>query len=396
MQKLFRIAARYKREAAVAAASHLNAPSTQPVLATSHLQYKMPRAKPHKPLGIEDVLKNNLEWSKAMHASDPEFFSSLAHQQAPEYLWIGCSDSRVPANQILGLAPGEVFVQRNVGNQATHKDINCMSCVEYAVNVLKVKHIIICGHYNCGAVRAALTLPAKTSGLVNLWISDIRDVRNANETQLRELDAHDQLDRLCELNVIRQLFNVCTSPIVQAAWDRKQDLSVHGLVYSVSDGLLRELSPSITNMSDLDKYEASVEEENAAEAAQDAADAKTAATAATALTVDVAADGSGKPQDQQLVAEDNAVAGGDAAKPRLVRRSNTMKRLAKGFFHSMSTHLYFERTSVGADCSTPKAASPQPKVVFPDPPAAAAAAAASPPTAADGDAKADINPTASQ
>nr|AJW81214.1 beta type carbonic anhydrase [Lobosphaera incisa] len=294
----------------------------------------MPRVKAQKPQGITDVLKNNQEWSKAMHESDPNYFSKLAHQQNPEYLWIGCSDSRVPANQILGLAPGEVFVQRNVGNQVTHRDMNCMSCIEYAVDALKVKHIIICGHYNCGAVRGALTLPGKAPGLVNLWITEIRDVRNANQAQLQELNNHDKLDRLCELNVIRQLFNVCTSPVVQAAWDRGQELSVHGLIYSVSDGLLRELSPCITSMTDLDTFEATVEEKPADE---------------TPAGEAAATDGEG------ATGEGVAAARG-AAGTRNLRKSNTLKKLAQGFFQSMSTHLYFERTSVGADCSTPKAA----------------------------------------
>jgi carbonic anhydrase len=198
-------------------------------------------------IGIDSVLENNRKWSAAVRAAEPEYFSKLAEQQAPEFLWIGCADSRVPANQILGLAPGEVFVQRNVGNLATHKDMNAMACLEFAVDVLKVKHIIICGHLNCGAVKGALTLPANTKGLVNLWISDIRDTRNKYQDSLMSLNTmQERWDRLCELNVVRQLYNICTSPTVQAAWDRNQPITVHAFVYSLADGLLKEVAPPVS------------------------------------------------------------------------------------------------------------------------------------------------------
>lgn len=161
-------------------------------------------------------------------------------------MWIGCSDSRVPANVIVGLEPGEVFVQRNVGNQAMHTDMNVMSCLEYAVTSLKVKVIICCGHYGCGAVKGALTMPSKTPGLVNCWISDIRECRNQHAEELGELQFQDQVDRLCELNVMRQTFHVCTSSIVQNAWDQGQELAVYGVIYSLKDGLLRKLIGPLT------------------------------------------------------------------------------------------------------------------------------------------------------
>ena len=172
-------------------------------------------------------------WASSCVSSDPDYFNRLSSQQAPEYLWIGCSDSRVPADVIVGLEPGEVFVQRNVGNQCMHTDMNVMSCLEYAVTVLKVKVIICCGHYGCGAVKGALTMPSKAPGLVNLWISDIRECRNQHCEELSELPLNDQIDRLCELNVMRQTFHVCTSPVVQNAWDQGQELSVYGMVYSL-------------------------------------------------------------------------------------------------------------------------------------------------------------------
>jgi carbonic anhydrase len=204
---------------------------------------------------LQAALAGNREWATSMKEKNPEFFSKLSSNQAPDWLWIGCSDSRVPANELLGMGPGEVFVQRNVGNLATHKDMNAMSCLEYAVTALKVKHIIVCGHYNCGAVKAALTLPCKTPGLVNLWIQDIRDVRNKHEELLLKLpDIQSRWEKLVELNVIHQVFNVCTSPVVQQAWDSGQPLAVHGLVYSLTDGLLKEITPPITCLDDVEHY----------------------------------------------------------------------------------------------------------------------------------------------
>ena len=191
-------------------------------------------------------------WSAPVKATDPSFFDRLAGQQAPRYLWIGCADSRVPANQILGLAPGEVFVQRNVGNLAVHRDMNCMACLEYAVDALKVEHVVVCGHYGCGAVKGALELPASTGGNVGHWISDIRATRDRHAAALKALPAADRWSALCELNVVHQLFNVATSPVVQAAWARGQPLSVHALIYSLKDGLLQELVEPVTCAADLD------------------------------------------------------------------------------------------------------------------------------------------------
>lgn len=196
--------------------------------------------------GLTHLLQANRQWAAEMRASDPDFFNRLVSQQNPEYLWIGCSDSRVPANQILGLAPGEIFVQRNVGNQAMHTDMNLMSCLEYAVKSLKVKTIILCGHYNCGAVKAALQLPHTTPGLVNCWISDIRECRNQAEKELRGLDAEQQLARLCELNVLRQVFHVATSPVVAGAWAEGQELHLYGVIYDLADGHLRKLAGPIS------------------------------------------------------------------------------------------------------------------------------------------------------
>lgn len=205
---------------------------------------------------LQAALAGNRDWAAAQVAKDPTYFKKLASDQNPDWLWIGCSDSRVPANELLGMGPGEVFVQRNVGNLATHKDMNVMSCLEYAVTALKVKHVIVCGHYNCGAVKAALTLPCKTPGLVNLWIQDIREVRNKNADTLEEVGPSTKArwDKLVELNVVHQVFNVCTSPVVQQAWDAGAPLAVHGLVYSLEDGLLKELTPPITCLDDLEHY----------------------------------------------------------------------------------------------------------------------------------------------
>lgn len=187
------------------------------------------------------LLVNNRAWSDKTRKDDPSFFERLSQQQSPKYLWVGCSDSRVPANQILGLPPGEVFVHRNVGNQAMHTDMNLMSCLEYAVKELKVRIIIVCGHYGCGAVKAALRLPGKHEALVNCWISDIRECRNQHASELRGMESQVQFDRLCELNVLRQVFHVCTSPVVSSAWAQGQQVSVYGAVYSLDDGLMRLL-----------------------------------------------------------------------------------------------------------------------------------------------------------
>ncbi|GBF97427.1 carbonic anhydrase [Raphidocelis subcapitata] len=208
---------------------------------------------------LDRLLESNRRWAASQLEADPQFFKRLVEQQTPEFLWIGCSDSRVPANQIMGLSPGEVFVQRNVGNQAGHTDMNLMACLEYAVKTLKVKTVIVCGHYNCGAVRAALELPSRTPGLVNCWISDIREARNQAAAELEALGPDDAVARLCELNVLRQVFHVCTSPVVQSAWAEGTELHIWGLIYDLRDGLAKRLAGPFTASSEVGGDEATVQ-----------------------------------------------------------------------------------------------------------------------------------------
>lgn len=196
------------------------------------------------------LFKNNQMWVSEMLERDPEFFQALAKQQAPPYLWIGCADSRVPANQIVGLAPGEVFVHRNVANVVSHTDLNCLSVVQYAVEVLKVRHIIVCGHYGCGGVKAALEdVPL---GLIDNWLRLIKDVYRSSELNGSGIDPEAVVDRLCELNVAAQVRNVCYTTIVQDAWQRGQELSVHGWIYSLKDGLLHDLELCISGPGQLE------------------------------------------------------------------------------------------------------------------------------------------------
>lgn len=227
-------------------------PSAIPPAQSASLAASLPADRAAK---VNSLMDANRAWAAARLQEDPDFFERLYHQQAPEYLWIGCADSRVPANTIVGLDPGEVFVQRNVGNQAMHTDLNCQACIEYAVTALKVKTIIVCGHYNCGAVKAALSLPSRTPGLVNNWISDIRECRNQHKEDLKGLSPDEQIERLCEYNVMRQTFQVCTSPAVQAAWDAGVELHVHGMCYSLKDGLLRNLVGPISHETDLGTHD---------------------------------------------------------------------------------------------------------------------------------------------
>ena len=196
------------------------------------------------------LFASNRAWAADVTARDPDFFARLALQQAPEYLWIGCADSRVPANQIVGLMPGEIFVHRNVANVVVHSDLNCLSVIQFAVDVLKVRHIIVCGHYGCGGVQAALR-NAKV-GLSDNWLRHVQDVRQKHWARLAELrDEGEQLDRLCELNVVEQVVNVTRTTIVQDAWERGQPLSVHGWIYGLQDGLLRDLGMCVTAQADL-------------------------------------------------------------------------------------------------------------------------------------------------
>jgi carbonic anhydrase len=191
------------------------------------------------------LLQNNRQWSEKIRHRDPDFFPALSRQQAPEYLWIGCSDSRVPANEICGLLPGEIFVHRNVANLVVHSDLNCLSVMQYAVDVLKVKHIIVVGHYGCGGVRAALG--SQKLGLIDNWLRHVQDVGSKYTDHLACLPDDARVDRLCELNVIEQVLNAGATSIVQAAWERGQPLAVHGWVYGLSDGLLRHLGITISS-----------------------------------------------------------------------------------------------------------------------------------------------------
>ena len=194
---------------------------------------------------LRHLFRQNQEWAGNIRAQDPEFFQKLSHQQSPHYLWIGCSDSRVPANQIVGLLPGELFVHRNVANVVVHTDLNCLSTMQYAVDVLKVKHIIVCGHYGCGGVRAALR--DDRLGLVDNWLRHVRDVYQKHEGTLTAISEEAQRwDHLCELNVIEQVLNVCQTTIVRDSWQRGQELAVHGWIYRVQDGLLRDMNICIT------------------------------------------------------------------------------------------------------------------------------------------------------
>jgi|TARA_B100001750_G_scaffold218616_1_gene204903 carbonic anhydrase len=199
---------------------------------------------------IPTLMENNRRWAEGVTERDPEFFERLSQGQSPQVLWIGCADSRVPANQVIGLDPGEVFVHRNIANVVVHSDFNCLSVIEYAVAVLKVRHVIVCGHYGCGGVMAASQ--NHPVGLIDNWLRHIRDVRQMNETALNAIEDDDaRFDRLCELNVIEQVHNVCRTTIVQQAWEQGQDLSVHGLIYNLKDGLLRDLETVLSGLDDL-------------------------------------------------------------------------------------------------------------------------------------------------
>ncbi len=191
----------------------------------------------------------NLAWAQRMHQVDPGFFEKLSHLQAPEYLWIGCADSRVPANEIIGLLPGEVFVHRNVANVVVHTDLNCLSVLQYAVDVLKVKHIMVVGHYGCGGVKAALQ--RDRVGLVDLWLRHVQDVHIKHLDRVDLLPPELRHDRLCELNALEQVVNVCQTFIVQDAWKRGQRLTVHGWVYGLKDGLIRDLGINVSRREDL-------------------------------------------------------------------------------------------------------------------------------------------------
>ena len=198
---------------------------------------------------LKHLFDRNLAWANKIKEANPEFFSQLSKQQAPEYLWIGCSDSRVPANQIVNLPPGEVFVHRNIANVVAHTDLNCLSVIQFAVEVLKVKHIVVCGHYGCGGIKASME--NIEHGLIDNWLRHIKDVTRFNAEKLNGLKHHDKLDLLCELNVIEQVTNVCNTTIVQSAWNYGVELSVHGWIYSIENGILKDLGTCITSREEL-------------------------------------------------------------------------------------------------------------------------------------------------
>jgi len=195
---------------------------------------------------LHRLLDQNRAWAEGIKASDPDFFQTLAKQQTPRFLWIGCADSRVPSTQLAGMKPGEMFVHRNVANLVVHTDFNCLSVMQYAVDVLKVEHIIVCGHDGCGGVKAAMS--NLQFGLIDNWLRHVQDVFHEHEEQLAKIsDEDERIDRLCELNVIEQVRNVGRTTIVQSAWQRGQELVVHGWIYGLQDGLLRDLGVSIDN-----------------------------------------------------------------------------------------------------------------------------------------------------
>lgn len=201
---------------------------------------------------LPELIENNRRWAKEMVARDADYFARLADHQNPQFLWIGCSDSRVPANQIVDLDPGEVFVHRNIANVVAHSDFNCLSVLEFAVHVLKVKHVIVCGHYGCSGVRAAGE--DHHLGLIDNWLLHIRDVRQKHDAALSKIiDERSRTDRLCELNVVEQVRNVCHTTVVQEAWERGQTLSVHGWIYAVQDGLIKDLDVTTTNQAEIDE-----------------------------------------------------------------------------------------------------------------------------------------------
>jgi len=205
-----------------------------------------------------ELLERNRAWAAKIKAEEPDFFAQLARAQQPQYFWIGCADSRVPANEILGLIPGEIFVHRNVANVVVHTDLNCLSVLQFAVDLLKVKHVLVVGHYGCAGVGAALL--NRRLGLVDNWLRHIQDIRLKHAVYLESQPEESRAERLVELNVIEQVTNVCQTTIVQDAWERGQDLTIHGWTYALQDGLMRELGMSISNAADvMPSYQKAIE-----------------------------------------------------------------------------------------------------------------------------------------
>jgi len=209
---------------------------------------------------LQDLIENNRAWSDKISEQDPDFFPTLAKQQAPDYLWIGCSDSRVPANEIVGLLPGELFVHRNVANMVVHTDMNLLSVLQFAVEVLKVKHVIVVGHYGCGGVKAAME--NKKLGLIDNWLLEIRDLYHQKQAMFKGLQSEEErVNLLCELNVVRQVYNLCHTNIVQEAWARGQELAVHGWVYGLDDGKVNNLNVTVNDNSQInDVYRLDIKE----------------------------------------------------------------------------------------------------------------------------------------
>ena len=201
---------------------------------------------------IDKLIHNNKVWAKDIKDQDPSFFTNLSRVQTPEYLWIGCSDSRVPANDIVQLPPGEIFVHRNIANVVVHSDLNCLSVIQFAVEVLKVKHIIVCGHYGCGGIKASLE--DEYHGLIDNWLKHIKDIARFHQKELETLNEEEKCDRLSELNVIEQVFNVCNTTVVQKNWRNNHPLTVHGLIYAMHDGILKDLNISVSSIEELKSY----------------------------------------------------------------------------------------------------------------------------------------------
>ncbi len=194
---------------------------------------------------IDHLFDNNQRWAEQIKKEKPDFFQQLSQQQHPEYLWIGCSDSRVPANELLGMEPGEVFVHRNIANQVIHTDLNCLSVIQFAVDILKIKHIIVCGHYGCGGISAALD--NQSHGLIDNWLHHIKDVYRFHQQQLDDIkNVEEKANVMCELNVIEQVANVCNTTILRSAWAKKQEVTVHGFIYKLHDGILQNLNVSVS------------------------------------------------------------------------------------------------------------------------------------------------------
>ncbi|MET1255213.1 carbonate dehydratase [Aliikangiella maris] len=194
---------------------------------------------------IEHLMQRNQNWASSIKEKHPDFFLQLSEQQSPEYLWIGCSDSRVPANQIIDLPPGEVFVHRNIANVVVHTDLNCLSVIQYAVEVLKIKHIIVCGHYGCGGVKASME--DQQYGLIDNWLQHIKDVQRIHASELKSIEnENEKFNRLCELNVIEQVKHVANTAIIQYAWKKGYELSVHGWIYSIKNGVIRDLDVTLS------------------------------------------------------------------------------------------------------------------------------------------------------